>query len=120
MDKRYTDLDIVAINIGPNGELKFSVGQIAYIQLKGQEDKGKQPIKITKIIRDEANHFYFGRVAWAIYAEFNGIEFCWQSVEGVPVRLIYNISYDEVHNNSGQGVSNSRNGQEEKEETNRD
>lgn len=116
MDKRYSDLDIQSISIGLSGELKLSVGQIMNVQLKGQENKGKQPIKITRIIRDESNHFYFGKVCWAIYAEFNGSEFCWQSMEDVPVRVTYNIVYDEIHNNGRPGVSDSRDGEEEEEE----
>jgi hypothetical protein len=118
MDKRYQDLDIQSLSIGLSGELKISVGQTFHVQLKGQEAKGKQEIKVSKILRDESNHFYFGVLAYSIYVVINGKEQIWQSMEGVPVRVTYNLIYpeNEVYNNSGSGFSHGRNGQEEEEE----
>lgn len=118
MDKRYQDNDIQSISIGHSGELKISVGQDLYVQLKGQENKGKQKITVTKILRDESNHFYFGILAYAVYITFGDEkEHLWQSFEGVPVRITYNLIYNEVRNDRGKGVSDSSDEEEEEETT---
>lgn len=115
MEKRYRDSDIQSISIGLSGEYKINVGQVFRVQLKGQENSGKQEVKVTKIIRDEANFHYFNILSYAVYVSFQDQEHLWQSIEGVPVRVTYNLIY-EIHNNSPESVLDGRHGQEEDEE----
>lgn len=72
MDKLYSDLIIHSISYKTiSRDVTFSVGGFA----------SAGNLKITRILRDEDNHGFYGELMYAVFAEGrDGKEFLWKSI----------------------------------------
>jgi len=85
MDKLYVDLIIHSISYKMTSrDVTFSVG--------GVTSGGN--LKITRILRDEDNFHFYGKLMYAIFAKGNdGKEFLWRSVpDGMEPIITYDAN----------------------------